>query len=246
MSSTPQTLPALPTQPSPDGPTPAGTQIPPEEYTKIRELSGRLFNLIFQDIVKTSLPDAAKTLGLARKGQIPKMPADIFAVLADFAIYDHYLGGQNAVQRYLKRLAPPTDAMEREVVECVAHPHYSLFTYVKRIEENVHHLFDVLAQSDRVFFDTAMGKSPMPPTAMLAARVLPIRGMWMTGGSIIGMPTGVLPALQQRLTNAGFEDLASGKPRPRKGEALAEAHALLIKSGLQLAAMSAAGRRVVR
>ena len=110
----------------------------------------------------------------------------------------------------------------------------------------MHHLFDVLWQTDRVFFDTAMGKSPMPPTAMLAARILPIRGLWMTGGSIIGMPTAVLPALQQRLSNAGFDDLAVGKPRPRKGESLAEAHALLVKSGLQLAAMNAARRRVVR
>lgn len=246
MSATPQTYAALPTMPPADAPAPPIGALSVEDYTRVRELCNRLFNQVFQDIARTSLPDAAKALGLAPKGKIPKLPQNLFALLADFGIYDHYLGGSNALQRFLKRTPPPTGPLELEVVDAVTHPRFSLYTYVRKLEDNTHLMFDVLHQETCVLFDTALGNTPMPPSVMLAARALPIRGMLMTGGGVMVMPTALIEILQQRLAAAGFEDFAAGKPRPRKGERLAEAHAAIIKTGLQLAAANAARQRVVR
>jgi hypothetical protein len=164
-----------------------------------------------------SLPDeafveAGQTLGLVQGDVLLDSSEEASAILFDFALYHHRIGGRNVIERFLHRSPPPPDSEEFATLQAMSRARYSLFEVRKIEEENHLELFDLIRSSQVKLLDQGLSQTAHKGL-VLATRIIPFPEHAVTTGAAMPVSPDLLESLEAEL-----QPLLGPKPfsRPRR------------------------------
>jgi SEC-C motif len=158
-------------------------------YKHLRLVALHLHHRLVASLPKSAMDEAGKRLGILKGNVLTFDSEDEVAVLADFALYDVWQGGANAIERYLATSPPAPGSEEMVLLQAMRQARYSLFA-VEAIEAGVGvQVRDLLRDEVLRLVDVSFSQSAAIGT-VLAARVIAPEGIAMTTGA--ALPAGML------------------------------------------------------
>ena len=156
-----------------------------ERYKHMRAVNFRLNNEVLTRYApKKTVKEAARRLGIWEQGTLVFDTKDQVAVLMDYAFYDCFQDGSNAVDRYAAENSPPPGSDEEALVAAMKHAFFSVFRVQKVVTGTGVHVLDIL--SDRRYFLADVGIGSTAEEALVfASRVLPFEDFIMTCGAAL-------------------------------------------------------------
>ncbi len=153
-----------------------------ELYDLRRTASHTLNGELFRSVSKASMNEAARRLGILRKGTIVFDNESEMAIFSDACLYEVYVGGENAIARMLRNAPPPEGSFEREVLEAMSRTRYSIFVPTEMRPGVGAKLHDLIGGSDAFVVDR--GISTSLPT-VLAVRLYGFDEFSMSSGAAL-------------------------------------------------------------
>ena len=129
-----------------------------ERYKHMRAINFRLNNKVLtRYAARETVEEAARRLGIWEQGRIIFDTEDQVAVLMDYAYYDCFQEGSNAVDRYAAENPPAPGSDEEALVAAMRQAFFSVFRVNKVVTGIGVHVLDIL--SDRQYFLADVGIS---------------------------------------------------------------------------------------
>lgn len=156
-----------------------------ERYKHMRAINFRLNNKVLtRYAARETVEEAARRLGIWEQGRIIFDTEDQVAVLMDYAYYDCFQDGSNAVDRYAAENPPAPGSDEETLVAAMRQAFFSVFRVNKVVTGIGVHVLDIL--SDRQYFLADVGISGTAEEALVfISRVLPFEDFIMTCGAAL-------------------------------------------------------------
>ncbi len=130
------------------------------------------------------LEKAARRLGLWEQGTLVFDTKDQIAVLMDYAFYDCFQYGSNAVDRYAAENPPAPGSDEEALVAAMKQAFFSVFRVQKVVMEIGVHVLDILRDHQYFLADVGIS-STAEETLVFVSRVLPFEDFIMTCGAAL-------------------------------------------------------------
>jgi SEC-C motif len=151
-------------------------------YQHIREVSYRLNNKLVTTLSTETLHEGGRRLGILKGDILVFDTEDQSSVLMDYCIYNVYVKGRNAAQRYLEDSPPPAGSDEMAALKAQQKAYYSI-NQVLSVERGVGvNVRDVLRGDPGFIMDIGFGSTATVGMAF-AGRVVPSQGFLMSGGA---------------------------------------------------------------
>jgi len=160
-----------------------------EKYKRTRSIALELNNSLLKLIPKKAIESTARKWGLWRDGALVLGIEDHLSVLMDYAIYDCFQDGQNAVEHYLVQQPPEPGTDVQVVLDGMQRAFLSIFRVEKVVKSVGIHVLDIL--SDRRYFLADAGLGDTAPEALtMISRVLLFDDFIMTSGAALPVDEG--------------------------------------------------------
>ncbi len=130
---------------------------------------------------------AADALGMRHGKTIELETEDEIAVLMDYAIYNLFREGSNAVDRMLAENPPPEGSPEKRLLLSQQKSHYTIFQVESRIPGFGVEGVEGSAQTPVMLVDVGFSMTARPGAAMATRIHSPGEGWWMTTGAALPM-----------------------------------------------------------
>jgi len=148
------------------------------KYKRMRSVALELNNSLLKLIPKKAIESIARKWGLWRDGALVLDIEDHLSVLMDYAIYDCFQNGQNAVEHYLVQQPPEPGTDVQVVLDGMQRAFLSIFRVEKVVKSVGIHVLDIL--SDRQYFlaDAGLGDTAYGPKTQPTSRSWLEKGLW--------------------------------------------------------------------
>jgi hypothetical protein len=167
-------------------------------YKRFRAVSRRLSKGLVRAIPKTTLRECARKLGILQGGVLVFDTEHETAVLADYCIHSHRVGGKTVLEWHLASSPPPPGSDEMLVLQAMRKSRYSIFV-VTRVDRGLGmELEDAFAGDTLFLIDLGLSQTAFQNCGF-ATRLVPLPGFWMTTGSALPITPGVVPEIERRV-----------------------------------------------
>jgi len=163
-------------------------------YQRLRSVSRNLNHKLLERLSKEMLHEGGKKLGIFRGGTLVFDSEDDTSVLMDYCLYDVRRNGRNTVEQYLIDSLPDLESDEMVCLRAMQHAVYSLYI-VESVERGLGVTVRDLRSDERLLVVDMGFASTAQPGLVLASRMLPHDGFWITGGA--ALPISALPPDEQ-------------------------------------------------
>lgn len=153
------------------------------DYQRTRRVAMNLTHKLVASLDRDVIDEAGGRLGVLEGGKLVLDSEDQVFVVMDYAIYNVYRGGRNAVERMLAD-APPSSPEELALLRSMTGAYYSIFQVVEVERGAGVTVKDLLRKGEIFVVDVGLGTTAKPGYG-LAGRVIPLPGYVMTGGALL-------------------------------------------------------------
>jgi hypothetical protein len=165
------------------------------DYRQLRSEGVALSSDLIKTLKSDDIGAAASALGILKGREILLDTEDQAGVLMDYALFDIWHDGRNAVQRYWEQTNPPPESARGRLLEAMVRAQYTILKVTQPLPGVGVMARDLIRNEEKLLIDLGFSQTAVAG-AVLASRIFsPGEGWWMTGGA--GLP--VLPEAFDRL-----------------------------------------------
>jgi hypothetical protein len=176
-----------------------------EEYKRLRKKSIPLGTALVKTLTGEEIDRAARALGMIEGGKIVLETDDEIAVLMDYALYDLYRDGRNAMQRYLEGSPPAAGSDELRLLRSMVNAMYALLKVERVIPGMGVVVKDAAADNELILVDLGFSQSARVGK-LIASRIYCLGEWWMTGGAALPVPSAAGSRMVERIPKLAISD----------------------------------------
>jgi hypothetical protein len=155
------------------------------DYRELRRVSMALAHRMAKMLDGEEIRAAARSLGVLNGEHVDIEPEDELTAVADYAVFNLFRSGRNAVDRLLEEDPPPEGSTELRLLRLMQESHYTIFEVEKAIPGFGVRGFDGPERIPIVLVDLGFSATAAPG-ALLATRICsPGEGWWMSTGAAL-------------------------------------------------------------
>ncbi len=154
------------------------------EYLRLREVQRGLNSKLLQTVSKKGFEQSARDLGFWEGGRIVLRDEHYMDVMSDYALYEYWAGGKNAVERSLARGDASEGSDEHITLQAMVKAHFTLVG-IEAVEPEVGvRAVDHIYGGSFLLADMGLSEKGTPQV-VLAARLLTFSNFRMTSGAAV-------------------------------------------------------------
>lgn len=180
-----------------------------ERYLRLRAASRRLNHNLLATVPPETMDYVGNAMGILCGRTFFFETESVAAVLADCCFFDRAVGGANLARRYAEEAPPFEGTYEHELLEAMLRARYAVLDVRERVPGVGVNATDLLGGGEVGVLDLDLARRADVEGAVLAARLLPLDGWWMTSAPALEIERGVAFALLRTFARAA-PSLAEG------------------------------------
>ena len=168
-------------------------------YKAMRAISFRLNNDVLPKYASAGvLKEAGRQLGVWKHETMVFDTEDQVGVLMDYAYYDCFRRGENAVARYAAENPPAPTSDEEALLAAMKEAFFSIFQVEEVISNVGVRVSDLLTRRRHLIVDLGFAETTVPDF-VIASRILPFEDFAITGGAALPVDADALEDIRDHL-----------------------------------------------
>jgi hypothetical protein len=155
------------------------------DYKVLRGAAVALSNRLVETLSRDEIGAAAAALGMRRGKTIELETEDEIGVMMDYAIYNLFRDGRNAVDRMLEENPPPERSIELRLLRSMQKSHFTIFEVQKPIPGFGVRGLDGPEKTPILLVDMGFSVTAVPGLALATRIHSPGDGWWITTGAAL-------------------------------------------------------------
>ena len=155
---------------------------------------------IVPTIPSRAYDEIGKALGILRDGILHFDSEGVASVLADCCLYDWYHKGKNVIERYAAQHSATARPDERLLLDACCYAGYTVLRVESVLPGRGLYCRDMMANENLFVMDVSASQA-LEPRVLLATRIIPLDGYWITGGA--ALPVTSLRVIDELERSAG-------------------------------------------
>lgn len=204
-----------------------------ERYKAFRGALNRLLAAAGEYLGRGTLPEAARTLGLWKRGTIVAQTEAALNCVMDYALFDCYAGGRNAAERCVAQSDFPAGSVDAQAAVAVRRAQYRILFFNERNADGTFSVTDLIRKQSLTVVDRAIAQQDAA-NMLLAGRMVPFETHETFTGATLPLD---LPKFEEVLSALSARRLllrTTSAVGARAKETLAEFSAVCIRQLLLL------------